>query len=132
MLALLFQIHSGLRFVVLALGLAALVLCFLGASKKAPFGGPGRGIASAFSGMLQLQGLIGIGVAAMGLWQPRDVGHLVMMLTAAVLCQVMLSRNRRAPQPNWVRPLIGVGGALVLIFGGIFAIGRLPWGVTAF
>ena len=129
---LLFQLHSALRFVVLLVGLTVVAMCFAGLMQKQPFTKAGRIVGSIFAGTLHLQVLIGLSVVALGLWQPRDVGHVVMMLTAAVLAQVMLSRNRRSPQPNWVRPLIGVGGALVLIAAGIFAIGRMPWGMTAF
>jgi hypothetical protein len=128
----LYQAHSGLRFVVLLAGLTMVAMCFAGLMQKQPFSKAGRIVGAVFSGSLQLQVVIGAALALMGLWMPRDIGHVVMMVAAAVLAQVMLSKNRRAAQPNWVRPLIGVGGALVLISAGIFAIGRMPWAMTAF
>jgi hypothetical protein len=129
----LFQIHSVLRFVVLLLGLTVVAMCFAGLMQKQPFTKAGRVVGSIFAGLLHLQVLIGVAYVAFSrFWLPRDAGHVVMMILAAVLAQVMLSRNRRAAQPNWVRPLIGVGGALVLIAAGLMAIARLPWTVMAF
>ncbi|MBK7863166.1 MAG: hypothetical protein IPJ65_32055 [Archangiaceae bacterium] len=128
----LYQAHSGLRYVVLLVGLTLIAMCFAGLMQKQPFTRPGRVVGSIFAGCLHLQVLIGVAVAAMGLWQKRDIGHVAMMVPAVVLAQVMLSKNRRSASPNWVRPLIGVGGALVLISAGLFAIGRMPWGSTAF
>jgi hypothetical protein len=108
-------------------------MCFAGLMQKLPFTAAGRMVGSVFAGFLHLQVVLGIAYVALSrFWLPRDVGHVVMMLAAAVLAQVMLSKNRRSAQPNWVRPLIGVGGGLALIAGGIFAIGRVPWGMTAF
>lgn len=124
--------HSVLRFVVLLTGITMIAMCFAGLMQKLPFTKPARIVGSIFAGTLHLQVLLGIGLALGGLWMKRDIGHVVMMLAAAVLAQVMLSKNRRSAQPNWVRPLIGVGGGLALIFGGIFAIGRTPWGMTVF
>lgn len=128
----LYQLHSGLRFVVLLMAIVMIAMCLAGLMSKAPFTKAGRIVGSVFAGFLHTQVLVGTALALTGFWQKRDIGHVVMMVAAAVLAQVMLSKNRRAANPNWVRPLIGVGGALALIFGGIFAIGRMPWGMTAF
>jgi hypothetical protein len=127
----LFQIHSVLRFVVLLTGLTMVAMCFAGLMQAQPFTKPGRIVGSIFAGLLHTQVLLGLALLMVWPWIPRNIGHVVMMLAAAVLAQVMLSKNKRHPSPNWVRPLIGVGGALALIMGGIFAIGRMPWTMTA-
>lgn len=130
-MSLLFQIHSLLRFVVLLVGLTMVAMCFAGLMQKQPFTRGARVVGSIFAGALHTQVLLGLALLTMWPWVPRNIGHIVMMVAAAVLAQVMLSKNRRHASPNWVRPLIGVGGALALIFAGIFAIGRMPWGMTA-
>ena len=131
-MTLLFQVHSALRFVVLLVGLTMVAMCFAGLMQKQPFTRGARVVGAVFSGALQLQVLLGLGLLAMWPWVPRNIGHVVMMLAAVVLAMVMLRKNRKAAQPNWVRPLIGVGGALALVAAGILAIGRMPWGITAF
>ncbi|MBL8952027.1 MAG: hypothetical protein JNK82_14685 [Myxococcaceae bacterium] len=128
----LYQLHSGLRFVVLLVGLTLVAMCFAGLMQKAPFTKAGRIVGAVFSGLLQLQLLVGVALLTVWPWVPRNIGHIVMMVAAVGLAMVMLRKNRKSAQPNWVRPLIGVGGALVLIAAGIVAIGRMPWGTTAF
>lgn len=130
-MSVLFLVHSLLRFVVLLAGLTMVAMCFAGLMQKQPFTKPGRIVGSIFAGALHTQVLLGLGLLLVWPWVPRNIGHIAMMLPAAVLAQVMLSKNRRHANPNWVRPLIGVGGALVLVAAGIFAIGRMPWAMTA-
>lgn len=130
-MSVLFQVHSLLRFAVLLAGLFMVVLCVMGLSGKQPFTKQGRIVGSVFAGLLHTQVLLGLGLVIGGLWMKRDIGHVVMMASAAALAQVMLSKNRRAATPGWKLPLIGVGGALLLILAGVMAIGRMPWTVTA-
>ncbi len=126
-MSVLYQVHSILRFAVLLSGLTMVAMCFAGLMQAQPFTKPGRIMGSVFAGLLHTQVLVGLALVMVWPWVPRNIGHIVMMVAAAALAQVMLSKNRRHATPNWVRPLIGVGGALVLIAAGIFAIGRMPW-----
>ena len=129
----LFQVHSVLRFAVFLVGLTMVFMCFAGQMQKQPFTKAGRIVGAVFSGLLQLQIVIGIAwVALSRFWLPRDIGHVVKWLAAVALAMVMLRKNRKSASPNWVRPLIGVGGAMVLIAAGILAIARMPWQMTAF
>lgn len=129
-MSVLYQVHSLLRFAVLLAGLTVVALCFAGLVQKQPYTKAARIVGAVFSGLLQLQLLVGLGLLAVWPWVPRNIGHIVMMVAAVGLAMVMLRKNRKSAQPNWVRPLIGVGGALVLIAAGILAIGRMPWGMT--
>lgn len=126
----LFQIHSGLRYLVLLAGVVALVVYAMGLAQKQPFTKRSRIIGSVFLGLLDLQVLIGIVLVAVGLYSPKVIGHFVMMLLALALGHVLTARNRKSAQPGFKLPLVAVAGALVLIIGGIFAIGRLPWAMT--
>jgi hypothetical protein len=84
-----------------------------------------RILGSSFAGLLDTQILLGLVLLGAG-WPFRPMlwGHLALMLLAAVLAHVLLVINRKRPQPGFLLPLIAVGGALLLIVGGILAIGR--------
>lgn len=120
----LFQAHSGLRYLVLLVGLVALAYFVSGLATKRPVGKPVRILGSAFAGLLDLQIVLGLIMVAMGRYYPRLIGHIVMMLVAAVLTHVLLVVNRKRPTPGYVLPLIAVALALALIAGGLMAIGR--------
>ena len=122
--------HSGLRFLVLLFGLGNVGLCVIGIARKQEFTRLARIAGSVFIGTVHLQLLLGVVMIALGRWYPKLIGHLVMMLLGAALAQVMLIRNRKSAKPGYLLPLIGIGGALVLIVGGIYAIGRSPFAMT--
>lgn len=124
--------HSALRFLVLAMGLASLTVYGLGVAQKKPFTKGARLVGTIFAGLTHLQVLLGLGLVGMGVYYPRLIGHIVLMLVAAVVLQVALSRNRRAATPGHVLPLIGTVVALLLMVGGTFAIGRHPFQATVF
>ena len=120
----LFHAHSGLRFLILLLGVANVVVLGVGLARKQPFGKLHRGLGAAFAGSLHLQLLLGIAMVAMGRYYPALVGHMVMMVIAAVAAQLTFSLNRRRATPTLQLPLLGVVVALVCITGGLMAIGR--------
>jgi hypothetical protein len=119
--------HSGLRYLILTMALVCLVVFGLGVAQKKPLSKLGRIVGSIFAGLTHLQVLLGLVMVAMGTFYPALIGHLVMMLAAAVVLQVLLSRNKRAAQPGFTLPLIGTVLAIVFMVGGIFAIGRHPF-----
>jgi hypothetical protein len=119
----LFYLHSGLRYLVLLVGLVAVVYFASGLATRRPVGKPVRILGSSFAGLLDTQVLLGLVLLGSG-WPfyPALWGHLSMMVLAAVLAHVLLVVNRRRPQPGYLLPLIGVGGALLLVLGGILSI----------
>ncbi|HVG63729.1 MAG TPA: hypothetical protein VNA24_34510 [Hyalangium sp.] len=120
----LFQAHSGLRYLVLLVGFAALVYFLSGLMTKRPVDKGVRILGSSFVGLLDLQVLLGIIMVAMGRFYPQLIGHIVMMVLAAAETHVLLVLNRKRPNPGYLLPLIAVAVALALIAGGIMAIGR--------
>lgn len=128
----LFKLHSIVRFLVLASAALAILFYAVGVLRRAPVTKAVRIFGSVFVGLLDLQILIGIALVISGRWYPALVGHLVMMLIAAAVAHVLLARNRRKPSPGYTLPLVGVAIALVFIIGGILAIGRGIFTVTAF
>ena len=121
----LYQAHSGLRYLVLLAGLGALVALAVGGFSGRPVRAA-RGLTSAFTGLLDLQILLGVALVIGGIFYGALIGHLSLMLVAAVVAHVAGVRARKAGderQANRLR-LIGVGVALLCIVLGITAIGR--------
>jgi hypothetical protein len=129
---LLFQAHSLVRFAVLISGAIAVGFYLVALARKQPVTKAVRVFGSVFVGLLDLQILLGIGVVIAGRWYPALIGHVVMMVLAAAVAHVLLAKNRKRGTPGYRLPLIGVAVALVLIAGGIMAIGRGLFTVTAF
>jgi hypothetical protein len=123
-MSVLFHAHSGLRFLVLLAGAVNLVMLAAALLQKKPYAKPHRAAGAAFAGLLHLQVILGLVMVAMGRYYPALVGHIVMMLLAAIAAQVTMSLNRRRATPTVALPLVGVVVALVCITGGVMAIGR--------
>lgn len=128
----LFHAHSGLRFLVLLAGVFDLAVLVAALAGKKPFSKLHRIAGAAFAGLLHLQVLLGVAMVAMGRYYPALVGHIVMMLVAAVAAQLTQSLNRRRAEPTVGLPLVGVAVALVCIVAGILAIGRGVLSTTAY
>jgi hypothetical protein len=121
----LYHAHSGLRYLVLLAGVAALLVLAAGLATGRPVRAA-RALTSAFTGLLDLQILLGLGLVLGGVFYGALIGHLVMMLVAAVAAHVASVVARRAAderRANTTR-LVGVLVALLCIVGGIMAIGR--------
>jgi ammonia channel protein AmtB len=122
----LFYAHSGIRYLVVAFGLAALVWALYGALTKRPYGKPMRILAGMFAGTLHLQILLGLGMVMTGRFYPQLIGHIFMMVFAAVAAQVVPSVMRRRPEEErtyWPH-VVGTLVALALVYGGVAAIQR--------
>ena len=126
----LFYAHSGLRYLVLLAGLAALVYYLVAMRSKEGDTRAGRILGAVFVGSLDLQILLGILMVALGLFYSALIGHMFMMVAAAVVAHVARAMARGSANPsraNSIR-ILGVALALILIVGGIMAIGRSVFG----
>lgn len=121
----LFHAHSGLRYLVLLAAIVAIVVLAYALATGRSVRAAQR-TASVYTGLLDLQIVIGIALVFMGLFPDAVIGHLAMMLLAAVVVHATAIFGRRAS--NERRELAfrlgGVVVSLVLIVGGIMAIGR--------
>jgi hypothetical protein len=121
-----FYAHSGLRYLVLLAGVTAVAVLGWATMTGRPFDSLSRRVMAAFSGLMDLQILLGVVLLSQIPFYPALAGHLTMMVAAAVVAHVGAVVNRRRPpeqQSNAV--LLGVAlVALLLILGGILAIGR--------
>lgn len=122
----LFYAHSGLRYLVLLAGVAAFVYYLISMRSSGGDQRTGRILGAIFVGSLDLQVVLGIIMVALGLFYPALIGHMFMMVAAAVVAHVALAMSRRTPEASKANSIrvLGVGLALVLIVGGIMAIGR--------
>lgn len=122
----LFHAHSGLRYVVLLVGLLSLTYALVSALRGRSWDRPGRILLSIFVGVMDLQVLMGLILIVVRVFYPALWGHLSLMILAAVAGHVALALNkRRSPerQSHWLAAA-GSGLALLLIVGGILSIGR--------
>ncbi|MCY1080526.1 hypothetical protein [Archangium lansingense] len=128
----LFFAHSGLRYLVLLMGLVAVAYFAYGLATKRPVDKSVRILGSSFVGLLDTQILLGIGLAfAWPVLDGRIWTHMVTMLLAAGVAHVLLVVNRRRPNPNYALPLAAVAGALILVFIGIvMVLDRSLFGTT--
>lgn len=119
----LFHAHSGLRYLVLLLGVVAAVWFVFGRLTGRPFQGIGRGLFTALLATVDLQVLLGLFLLFGRLGRPGVELHAALMVTAAVaLHAASIVQRKRAP--GYGAPLIGVLVALGLIVLGIGALGR--------
>ncbi len=129
----LYYAHSGLRYLILLAGVIGIVYAVLAIIDSRPHDKTMSGLAAAFAGLVHLQLLLGLGLVFAGRFYPAVWGHVVAMAFAAVLAQLPASVNRRRPRAQrsfWPHIICSVL-ALLLISGGILAIGRMPWGSVA-
>ena len=126
MLTGLLHAHSGLRYLVLLAGVAALLYALVGLLTKRPYDRGMRATAATFAGLLHLQVLLGLALVAFGIWYADLIRHIVLMVLAAVAAQAPLSLVRRRPpeERSYTPHLMGTVLALALIWAGILAIGR--------
>jgi heme A synthase len=128
MIDILFHAHSGLRFLVLLAAVVALVVQAMGVLGRRPYERPSRISMAAFTGLLDLQMLLGIAMVVLGCFSGALMGHLLMMVLAigaAHGCSAYARKQTDGRRAHTVA-LAGVVLALALIVGGIFAIGRSP------
>lgn len=118
--------HSGLRYLVLAAAAVTLAYALYGWLTGRPYDRAMRITAASFAGLLHLQVVLGFVLVILGLFYAALIGHIVMMLAAAVAAQVPQSMMRRRPPEarSYLPHVVGTAAALAFIWGGVLAIGR--------
>ena len=128
MIEMLFHAHSGLRYLVLLAALVALVIQAMGAFGDRPYERPSRLSMAAFTGLLDLQMLLGLAMVVLGCFYGALIGHLMMMVLAIAAAHGASSFAKKQADARKAHriSLAGVVVALVLVTGGIMSIGRTP------
>jgi len=127
----LFHAHSGLRYLVLLAAFAALVALAYDLGTRR-YSRAARVLPTVFTGLLDLQILLGAALVMGGRFPDAVVGHLVLMLLAAVVAHgsSIVARRAADDRRELVIRLAGVALALALIMAGIMAIGRGVFGTA--
>ncbi len=118
--------HSGLRYLVLLAGVAVVCYSLYGLITGRAYDRAMRATAASFAGLLHLQVLLGFFLLVSGRFYPQLIGHIFLMLAAAVAAQVPLSVFRRRPpeERTYAPHLVSSVVALLLIWFGVLAINR--------
>jgi hypothetical protein len=118
--------HSGLRYLVLLLGIVVVGYAAYGLSTKRPYDARMRVLALAFTVSLDLQVLLGLAMIFTGTFYPQLAGHLTMMVLAVAITHIVsVVQRRRAPeQRTWGPHVVGTLVVLAIISFGILALGR--------
>ncbi len=118
--------HSGLRYLVLLLGLVVIAYAAYGLATKRPYDARMRVLATAFTGALDLTALFGIMNLFVGTFYPQLIGHITMMALALTITHIVAVVQRRRPLASrtYGPHLVGALVALALVSFGILAIGR--------
>lgn len=122
----LFYAHSGLRYLVLLAAVVAIVYHAYGLFARRPVDRVARVTGSAFVGLLDLQIVLGLILMMAGIFYGALMGHLVMMVLAAVAAHVggLVARRSADPKRYYTARLAGMVTALALVYLGVAAIGR--------
>ncbi len=122
---LLFYAHSGLRYVVLVIAFLTFLYALVRSVQGAQQDRSGRALTAAFTGLLDLQVLLGILLVFFRPWFPALAGHITMMVLAAATAHTTSVLARRRPPERAHRvTAVGIGVTILLIVGGILSIGR--------
>ena len=121
----LFFAHSGLRYLVLLVAAVTLLYLVYAVVTGKGSGRVSRILGSSFAGVLDLQVLLGVFMVAFGVYYPALLGHIFMMIGAAVVAHVAMAMAKTSPpdRTDKVR-LLGVVVAILLVVGGVMSIGR--------
>ncbi len=119
-----FYAHSGIRYLVLLVAVAALAYLLFGLATRRDFDKLAGALTGAYLGLLDLQVLIGVVLYLLFPSRPALMGHAIMMLAAVTVGHVANIMNKRREQKSYGVAFGGVAVSLLLVGGGIMAIGR--------
>jgi len=121
-----FYAHSGLRYLVLLMGLVVMLHAAFRLSRGRGYDDTARHLAAAFAAIVDVQVLLGIILVFTRPFYPALIGHIVLMVAAAGVVHANAIINKRRPpgQRSIGLQLSLTGLTLLLMTAGILAIGR--------
>jgi len=123
----LLTIHSFLPLLIIAVAVLAIFKFAIGWLMNSSFKGMDRGLASGFSGLLDMQALLGFiyffvtGFGGEGFPAFR-IFHLIIMLAAAALAHVPSRLKSLGDKLRFLYSLFAILGTLVLLFVGVMVL----------
>jgi hypothetical protein len=131
-MAFLLTLHSIVRWLIVIVAFAAIIKFAIGAFSKGEFKPMDRGLSSGFSGLMDLQVLLGLiyflwsGIASSA-WPGYRFEHLAVMLVAAVVSHLPARWKKASDRMRFRNALFAVLFALFFVYVGV---SRLPGGWT--
>ena len=125
-----FMTHSGVRYLVLLAAIAACAYLLMAVMRRRPFDKMSRMLSAIYTGLLDLQTLLGLINMMMVPFYPQLLGHIFVMFAAVFAAHGFVMINKRKPEAEQTNlsPLLGVVVSAGLIILGIMAIGRPIFG----
>lgn len=116
--------HSHTRWLILLVGLVAIVKFAIGWLRGGAFKGMDRGLTAGFSGLMDLQVTLGliflIWTSIAGVrFTPNRIEHLTTMLIAAAVAHLPAMWKKSADNIRFRNTLFCIVGSLVLVFLGV-------------
>jgi hypothetical protein len=139
MQSLILGLHSLVRWAIVAVGLAAVAVLAIRLAKKGSFDGPSRGLTAAFSGLMDLQMLLGL---IFFIWNGLDLGMLfnfgkpfirhrwehLFVMVLAVAAAHQPARWKDEPDALRLRnTLLAIVTSLALVVIGVLILGADRW-----
>ncbi|MBK8431599.1 MAG: hypothetical protein IPL28_10060 [Chloroflexi bacterium] len=127
------EIHSIIRWVIVIVGVLAIIKFAIGWAQKSKFTGADRGLSSAFTGLMDLQLLLGLiiifwGGLVDGLGFPRvRLEHGFAMIIAVVVAHLSARWRKSGDTLRFRNTFLTILISLLIIFAGVAA---LPGGWT--
>ena len=89
-------LHSIVRWVIVLIGLVSFVRSLLVLTGRAPGSKMDRGLMSGFTGLLDLNVLLGlIVIVGLGEWEPQQIEHAVTNVIAVVVAHIFAQRAKK-------------------------------------
>ena len=122
--------HSGIRYMVILAGLVVVAYALMGVVGRRPYDPRMRVISGVFAMFLHLNVLLGLALLFTRPFAPYLIGHISLMVFAAVAAQIVPSVMRRRPieERTWLPHLISGVVSLGLIVAALMAIGAPIFG----
>lgn len=122
--------HSGIRYMVILAGLAVVVYALVGVAGRRPYDSRMRVLSGVFAMFLHLNVLLGLALLFTRPFAPYLIGHISLMVFAAVAAQIVPSVMRRRPEEErtWLPHAISGVVSLGLIVAALMAIGAPVFG----
>jgi hypothetical protein len=122
----LYELHSGVRWIVTLATVIALVWMIVALVSNRPYDKITRIIMSAFGGLVGLQWIIGIVlIVVMGVYTSYQLEHAVTMTLALVAAHGYVPFKKRPDRTRLVINIVCIALTLALVFVGV---ARLPQG----
>jgi|YNPNPStandDraft_1061719.scaffolds.fasta_scaffold72817_2 hypothetical protein len=132
MLQVLFYAHSWVRWLILLAAAIAIAKYLIGLAGKREFDKMSGGLTSAFSGLMDLQVVLGLsyflwsGLAGAGFPRQR-IEHLAIMIIAAVVAHLPAIWKSKSAAVRYRNTLLTVLVSLLLVVVGVFTLSGNRW-----